>query len=194
MLGESMSSKVGCQSPPGYWSETEPCYNQMSEASGQKVGACKGNIPQHLSSAALPQKRKAALAVKVGPSGALGPHARLDLQTMATFKRHTLDHGAVEAVAVPPLREHSSGSFEGGLLGAIAARTAHVGVNKERADVVARVAKADVIQNAMGQLDFVFAIRALRRDDPPVLPQHAEGESLDDRRNDDERGLAGRWR
>ena len=80
------------------------------------------------------------------------------------------------------------------MLGTIAARAANIGPHKEGADVVAGVPQRDVIQNAMEQLDFVFAIRALRRDDPPVLPQHAEIESLDDGRNDDERGLAGRWR
>ena len=55
-----------------------------------------------------------------------------------------------------------------------------------------RIAKRDIIQHTVEQLDFVFAVRALRRDDPSVLTQHAEVESLDYGRDDDERRFAGR--
>ena len=87
MLGESMSSKVGCQSPPSYWLGTSNVALNLDERTDRlnKEPACKRDIPQHLGSAALPQKRDATLAIPVRPSGALGPHTGLDLQTMSAF-------------------------------------------------------------------------------------------------------------
>ena len=55
-----------------------------------------------------------------------------------------------------------------------------------------RIAKRDIIQHTVEQFDFVFAVRALRRDDPSVLSQDAEVPSRDYGRDDDERGFAGR--
>ena len=57
---------------------------------------------------------------------------------------------------------------------------------------MARIAKRDIIQHTVEQLDLVFAVRALRRDDPSVLSQDAPVEALDYGRDDDERRFAGR--
>ena len=113
---------------------------------------------------------------------------------MAACVGHALDHGPVEPVAISSFRKDTRGPLKGCLLCAIAAGAAHIGYDHERADVGARDAKRDIIQHAVGCLDLILAIRAVRLHDPTILPKHAEVKTFDDVRENYERRFAGcRW-